>query len=43
MRLEPLGIWVKKLYFCLLPEGQEEVNLLLVVLVVGIISIFLHI
>ena len=33
------------LYFCLPPEGQEEVNLLFVVLVVvllGIISFFFH-
>ena len=30
-------------HFCLPPEGQEEVNLLILVVVLGIISFFFHI
>ena len=30
-------------HFCLPPEGQEEVNLLVLVVVLGIISFFFHI
>ena len=29
-------------YFCLPPEGQEVVNLVVLVVVVGIISFFFH-